>query len=155
MQLKNKPTRAVERRTAKLSDKQITDQSWKKSCDINNIVKQFTKTGTLPNSTKIPQYGDFSELPTLEAAFEVAHSAQEAFYSLPAMVRKLIDNDPSKLELFIADEANREICEKHGLIEKKDQVIHVPVDKPRKDDNVPKKEIADEGTKSAKPAANT
>ena len=95
----------------------MTDQSFKKSCDINNIVKQFAKTGELPKSSRVPQFGDFSEVPTLEEAFEVAIVARDAFYELPATIRKLIDNDPSKLESFIADKENKEICQKHGLLE--------------------------------------
>lgn len=134
MQLEKKPTRLVKRRATKLSDKQMTDQSFKKSCDINNIVKQFAKTGILPNSTKIPQYGDYGELPTLETAFEVAHAAQDAFYALPSTIRKLIDNDPSKLELFVSDEANKEICLKYGLLEKKPQVIQPSIDEPKVSD---------------------
>lgn len=107
--------RKSERHHPKLSAKKMTDQSYKKSCDINNIVNQFTKTGRLPENTKVPTYGDFSETPTLEAAFDVAHAARDAFQQLPSAFRKLIDNDPSQLENFIADETNNDLCYKYGL----------------------------------------
>lgn len=121
MQITTKAERAVKRRPAQLCNKQMTDQSYKKSCDINNIVKQFAKTGILPNSTKIPQFGDFSNIPTMEEAFNMAQLAQEAFYGLPADLRKELDNDPSRLESYIADANNYESCVKHGLIEKKQE----------------------------------
>lgn len=155
MQISKKATRAVERRATKLSPKKMTDQSFKKSCDINNIVKQIIKTGRVPESTKIAHYADFSALPTLEDAFTASLEAQDAFYSIPATVRKLMDNDPSKLEEFVKNEANREICYSHGLI-----------DRPAKE-NVPKtdeqglvikpakKETRNEGTQSTEPASNT
>lgn len=124
MQIKTKPCRAVERRHTKLDSKRITDQSYKKHCDINNVVGQFLKTGIMPTSTKIPQYGDFSDVATLEDTFLTVNEAREAFYQLPATIRKLIDNDPSKLELFIKNPENKEICLKFGLLEAKTQVNH-------------------------------
>lgn len=128
MQNLKKQTRLVTRRTTKLSDKQLTDQSHKKSCDINNIVKQFAKTGQLPDNHKVPTYGDFSEVPTLETAFDVAHAAQEMFYQLPSTLRKLIDNDASKLEAFVLNDENKEICQKYGLRKKPVQIIDKKAD---------------------------
>lgn len=119
MQIVKKPTRLVASRPTKLSKEVKTDQSYKKSCDINNIVTQFMKTGVLPSSSKMPQYGDFTEVPTLEASFDVVQTAREAFYSLPSDIRKLLDNDPSKLESFVLDVNNKEICLKHGLLTEK------------------------------------
>ncbi len=119
MQNHSKRTRAVKRHQTIVDPKQITDQSAKNSCDINNIVKQFMKTGVLPTSNKIPRFGDFSETPTLEAAFDVAHAAQEAFYQLPSAIRKMIDNDPSQLEKFISDPENNQLCVKYGLLANK------------------------------------
>ncbi len=119
MQILKKPTRAVLRRTTKLSPKKVTDQKHKKSCDINNIVKSFHKTGMLPPQTKTPHYGDFSNVETLEDSFNIVNQAQDLFYSLPSDVRRLCDHDPSKLESMISDPANLDICIKNGLLEKR------------------------------------
>lgn len=133
--LKSTLERKTKRHHPKLSDKKMTDQSYAKSCDINNIVKQFAKTNRLPESTKVAQYGDFSETPTLETAFKIAHVARDAFYQLPSDVRKLLENDPSKLESFIANPKNKQICLDNGLLElkkvpnKKDQVLEKSDDK--------------------------
>lgn len=117
MQYENKLTRMVKSRAIDCSKPVITDQSYKKACDINNIIKAYAKTGILPEGRQGGTYGDFSNIPTLEIAFEAVNNAKEAFLSLPADVRKLIDNDPSKLANFVADEQNYEICLKYGLIE--------------------------------------
>jgi len=124
MQNVKKLTRAVVRRHPKLSDKQMTDQSIKKLCCINNIVEKFSKTGLLPENTKIPQYLDMSHVPTLEESYDVTIRASNAFYALPAALRKLINNDPSELLNFIADGENKEICIKYGLIEKPAVIIN-------------------------------
>lgn len=95
------------------------DQSFKKQCDINIIMKQYEKTGMLPQQTHIqPRYVDNSQVPSLEAAFEATNRAMEAFYDLPPEVRRAMDNDPSQLENFIANPENEKILEKHGIIVK-------------------------------------
>lgn len=142
MQILKKATRAVARKTTKLSAKLITDQSYKKACDINHIVKTYSKTGILPNTNKIPKFGDYSDMPTLEEAFEVAHIAQEAFYGLPSTIRKLLDNDPSKLEEFIQNKENFDLCVKFGLLEKKEEPVPTPrIHTPSSTDVQPKTEV--------------
>lgn len=122
MQIVKEAQRAVERKSIDLSGPILTDQSYKKSCDINNIVKAYKKTGILPQAKKQGYYADVSEIPSLETAFEVASKAAEAFLDLPADVRKLMDNDASKLGLWLSDEANHDLAVKYGLLEKKAQV---------------------------------
>lgn len=99
-----------------------TDQSYKKSCDINNIMANYARTGILPNSANQGYYADVSNLPSLETSFNIVNQAMEAFQALPAYVRKLIDNDPSKLADFIANSDNKEICLKHGLLVEKKEI---------------------------------
>lgn len=95
----------------------LTDQSDLQSSDINYIMKQYEKTGMLPINEKIQGiYQDNTDLPSLETAFNMVKSAQDAFESLPADVRKLMDNDPSQLENFIADPNNRDYLVKKGLL---------------------------------------
>jgi phage internal scaffolding protein len=96
-----------------------TDQSFKISSDINALMARYAKTKILPNlNERQGVYGDFSQATTLEEAFESVHAAVEAFNSLPAEVRKAMDNDPSKLELWLSDENNQEMAVKYGLKEK-------------------------------------
>ncbi len=39
-----------------------TDTSQGNDTDVNRIVARFARTGTLPNNTREPQYGDVTEL---------------------------------------------------------------------------------------------
>ncbi len=110
--------RAVKRRATELNTDQITDQSMKKACDINNIVKQIAKTGVIPPLTGAERYLDCTDIPTLEESHEIIKAASNAFYTLPSDIRKLMDNDPSQLQNFVSDDNNREMCLKYGLIEK-------------------------------------
>lgn len=99
------------------SEPQLTDQSYANACDINVIMAQYAKTGLLPqNSTIHPRYIDTTQVPTLEQAFSAVNSALEAFNNLPPTIRKLMDNDPSQLENFIADPNNADLLLKHGIL---------------------------------------
>jgi phage internal scaffolding protein len=103
-------------------DQSLTDQSYRKSSDLNVLIKKYKKTGVMPDLLqKKGQYGDFSNVPTLEAAFKAVNHAKMLFQELPAEVRKLMDNDPSKMELWLSDEVNHEIAEKYGLLDKNSQ----------------------------------
>lgn len=101
-------------------DVSLTDQSFAKQANINNIVAKYQKTGILGNGeVGYLKYGDVSQTPSLEAAFEAVFRATEAFNCLPATIRKLLDNDPSQLEIWLSDEKNHKIAEDHGLLMKK------------------------------------
>lgn len=106
------------RTMTKIEGASATDQSYKKAVDINNIVGKFMKTGILPQ-TSVGKYGDFSQVPTLEEAYEAVQAAQDQFYGLPAEIRKEMDNDPSKMEIWLSDEKNYDSALKYGLIEAK------------------------------------
>jgi hypothetical protein len=122
MQIIKKAERAVKRSCLELPKESKVDKSFKKASDINNIVGKFLKTGVLPQVHRQGVYGDYSEVPTLEEAFEAANQAVELFLSLPSDVRKLMDNDPSKLESWLLDDNNADLAEKHGLLVKKNDV---------------------------------
>ena len=105
------------------NDKSLTDQSSKNMCDINLIMKQYQKTGLLPQfNSKVGQYLDVSEVLSFEEAHEIINLGKELFYELPSEVRKLMNHDPSQLEAFLADENNYDVCLKYGLVEKKQEV---------------------------------
>jgi hypothetical protein len=98
----------------------LTDQSQKAMTDINNIMLAYSKTGLLPSQTqKLAYYIDNTEIPSLEEAHKLISDAKNMFYELPAQVRKLMDNDPTKLVSFINDEENKDILIKYGILEPK------------------------------------
>jgi len=110
-----------------------TKQEYKNSCDINLIMARALKTGIAPQAVRQGYYADVSDVPDLATAYEMVNRASEAFYALPADVRRLIDNDPSKLGNFISNPDNMELCVKHGLLTK----IEKPAD-------IPPKEVIDD-----------
>lgn len=102
--------------------KSKTDPSFKKSACINNIVDTYKKTGHLPTNRRAePIYSDTTNVPlSLNAAFDLVQTAVDRFYELPAVVRKMMDNDPTKLEEFISNPKNKDICLEHGILLKKE-----------------------------------
>lgn len=114
----------------------MTDQSYKKSSDINNIMKQYGKTQVLPNTREhLARYVDTSELPSLEEAHDIIMEAKELFEQLPSNVRKLMDNDPTKLVDFVKDPNNTELLVKNGVLEQ--TVIEAPSQEPPQDVKAP------------------
>lgn len=108
-----------QRQSIDVSSPKITDQSSKKMTDINNIMLQYSKTGLLPvQQEKLARYIDNTKIMPLEEAHAQITRAREMFYDLPAQIRKLMDNDPTKLVSFIRDEDNKEILLKHGILKK-------------------------------------
>lgn len=62
----------------------MTHQSHAESCDINNIIRQFDRTGVLPPATRQGQYGDVSNLnkpltDLINDSIEASFKAREAF----------------------------------------------------------------------------
>lgn len=91
-------------------------QAHKKECDINEIMKQWKRTGVLSHENMSPpQYGDFHDVDTYIEACNQVNAAQAAFESLPAETRSRMGNDPAKLLQFLADEENTDEAIKLGL----------------------------------------
>lgn len=101
------------------SDESFVQQCFAHECDINNILRNFERTGMLPDSRGQAQYLDVSELTDYQSALNSVLYAQEAFDSLPAKVRERFANDPALLVDFVLDSNNRDECERLGLIERK------------------------------------
>ena len=91
-------------------------QSAKDECDINTIVRRFGLTGELPNDLKMPQSGDFTDVPDFHTAMNLVRSAQEEFLRVPAEIRARFANDPQRLMAFIEDDSNLEEARKLGFL---------------------------------------
>lgn len=104
------------------SEPQLTDQSFKKSTDINNIMALYAKTGHLPHyGGSEPLYTDLTQFPDLNTAYDIAVKAQEAFQELPPIIRKAMDNNAANLESFLSDETNQPLLLQHGVLIKRDK----------------------------------
>lgn len=95
----------------------LTDQSFKKMCDINQIVATYQKTGMFPNfKAREPRYVDNTQVRPFLEAFDIVKEAKALFMELPAVVRKAMDNNPANFETFIRDEKNTEFLFQHGVL---------------------------------------
>lgn len=98
-------------------DKGVTKQSDLKDCDINAIMKRYERSGVLPDLIlKNGSYGDFSDAPTLQEAFEITRHAEEQWSLIDAHIRNRFDNDPVKFAAFANDEKNYDEMAKMGLL---------------------------------------
>lgn len=97
----------------------MTDQSDKNMVDINVIMKNYAKTGLLPQfKDKIGHYIDTTQIPSyMEAQAQIEH-AKNLFMQLPSQVRKLMDNNPANLEKVLVNPEYKEILIKCGVLEK-------------------------------------
>lgn len=102
----------------------LTDQSSKKSSDINHIMLQYSKTGLLPvDQHKVASYMDNTEIPDLMEAQEQIRAARSLFMELPAKIRKMMDNDPVNLVGFLNDPENHDILKKHNILKEKEKEL--------------------------------
>jgi len=112
-----KPYEKQPRNGFKTTGASMTHQSFKKECDINNIMKKYQKTGLADHvSTFQGDYTDLTDVPTYHEAMNKVISANSAFSTLPSSVRKRFNNDPAEFLNFVSDENNREEMEQLGLI---------------------------------------
>jgi len=73
----------------------LTQQGFKDSCDVNNILKAYANTGFDPFESRKQQmrFGNATSKSFSEAMQQVAE-IQSAFSELPAKVRQSFQNDP-------------------------------------------------------------
>ncbi len=82
--------------TKVITDGDMTQQSFKEACDINNILNKYNKTGVIEHVNKFEaQYGDIDGATFTEMQFQVAE-AKSMFQELPAKARDHFENDPAK-----------------------------------------------------------
>lgn len=82
-----------------------TLQSFKDDADINCIIARYENTGVLVDPTvpvsRIPNFGDFSDLPTYQEAQNVIIAATNAFDTLSSKIRERFNNDPAAYFDFV------------------------------------------------------
>lgn len=113
--------RGVSRRrvTVMQSDELVTKQSMKAEADINNILTQFKKTGIITHISKQqPIYTDLPDQMDYQQSLHIMMEADEAFATLPSVVRRAFDNDPANLLAALRDPNRREELMDLGIINK-------------------------------------
>lgn len=98
----------------------MTKQEFKKQCDINNIIKEFTLTGQIQHINAAAAQGAYLDLPDSVDYQDHLHAimrAEDAFASLPAQIRDRFQGDPAKFLAFVQDPANADELIKLGIRE--------------------------------------
>lgn len=91
-----------------IPEKARAQQQFIDECDINKIIKKAQK-GIQPLFLQrgVPQYGDFSNVPNLQQAYELVENAHHAFLNLPSGLRSELNNDPANINLITAEQITR------------------------------------------------
>ncbi len=95
----------------------LTQQHFKDECDINLIIKRYTRSDiALMAAMSNMQYGDYSTPVDFHEAMNIVLRAQEQFEALPSSIRDKFDNDPAKMLDFVSKKENIEESVKLGLL---------------------------------------
>lgn len=106
----------------------LTHQCFSHECNINNLLKNYQKTGLITHLNKYQgQYTDNMPVNYHEAMNQII-SADEAFNSLPSEIRSKFQNDPGQFLEFAMDPKNKTEMAELGLINKPDPAHEVPPD---------------------------
>ena len=99
-------------------DESLTEQSHKKSCDINNIVTAATANPMLL-ADPAPDRKVFRDFSSGDNYLELQNQlceAQSTFNDLPSDIRHYFENDPAKVIDFISDPNHALEAHEMGLI---------------------------------------
>lgn len=95
-----------------------THQSFKDECDINRILAGYERTGVITHlNPNPPRFADVADATSYHDAMNTLRSAEEAFMSLPARVRKHFSNDPAELLAALEDPSRVEELQELGILE--------------------------------------
>lgn len=105
----------------------MTNQSSKKSCDINYIIDKYQKTGVAPVVKDKALFGDFSNVSDYQNAQNTIIKAEEQFSSLNSKIRERFNNNPSKFLEFVSNPQNKDEGIRLGIFEKEvENVVKEP-----------------------------
>lgn len=101
----------------------MTQQSDKDDCDINIIMKKFGHTGSFPQRTDQPEYGDYLEADDYRTGLDRINAANEMFMELDPTIRKEFENDAAKFLEFVHNPENIDKMIEMGLATRKEPEI--------------------------------
>lgn len=96
----------------------LTRQSEAAHTDINVIMAQYARNGTLPVNVLQGRFEDVSAMVDYREALETVRQADEAFMELDAKVRSRFDNDPATFLEFFNTPGNEAELRDMGLMER-------------------------------------
>lgn len=88
--------------------------------DINRIVRRAIKTGYLVDpsrgATRLPQFGDFTQVQDYESAMNAIAVADQSFMALPADIREMFGNDVQNLINAVDDPDQQDFLREIGML---------------------------------------
>jgi len=99
-----------------------TKQEFIRECDVNNIIKTFSRPGmykTMLESANLGRYDDLPDDVDFQDALHTVDAARAAFMTLPSKVRDKFDNEPQLFLAFMADQNNETEARELGLLKPK------------------------------------
>ncbi len=110
--------RAGKRVSFETTGPSLAKQSFKKECDINNIMNKYKKTGVITHlATPSGKYGDFSQATDYQTSLNTVMYAQTLFNELNSDIRAKFNNDPSQFLEYAENPDNLEGMIEMGLAE--------------------------------------
>lgn len=92
-----------------------TEQSHKKQCDINYILRDYSKTGIIRHSHQnAGRYDDVSSI-DFQSAQNLVADVKSMFETLPSLVRKEFDHDAGKFLEFARNPENGVKMQEMGI----------------------------------------
>ncbi|WNK13415.1 MAG: internal scaffolding protein [Microvirus sp.] len=98
----------------KCEDQSLTQSHFLAECDINQILAKFRETGII-DEIGPGAYLDLSESVDYQQAMHTIMAADNAFGSLPAVVRKEFNNNPGNYMEFLHNPDNYQKAVELGL----------------------------------------
>lgn len=89
---------------------------FKKSCDVNEILKRYSQTGRINAMVKQPAFIDVSDVTEYQESLNIVIKAQQTFAELPAKVRDRFGNNPENFMEFVHEEGNEDEMIRLGLV---------------------------------------
>lgn len=98
----------------------MTEQSHKKSCDINNILRKFAETQTISHVNSYEAHYNDVPADDLLQAMLITKNAETMFQSLPSELRNEFNNNAVSFLEFVQNPENEAELVKKGLATKKE-----------------------------------
>lgn len=105
-----------------------TKQQFQGACDINKLVADAVKNGSIHKPVSDETYGDFANADDYKSAVDKIMQANADFMEIPSDVRLRLGNDPANLLTFINDPANLEEAVQLGLLEFTPDEVQAPAE---------------------------
>lgn len=97
-------------------DEGRTKQSFKQECDVNYILRNYARTGSLEHVRKYGGRYDFAPAVSFHEAMNIVSEASAMFEALPAKVRHRFSHDPGEFLKFVQEPENADEMRELGLM---------------------------------------